>query len=265
SRPVAGPRKPRWVRPGTFRSAERERSRGEQRGAKDVWRLPSAVIHAENESLKNENFRLQAAIQNVVCPNCGGPAILGEMSFDEQQLRIENARLKDELLFYGQLERLSCIASRYSGRQLQPLGPAPPILLPSLDLDMGIYSRHFKDPPVVSCNDIIPVPQISEQPSPFSGMLILDQDKPLVLDLAITAADHLVRMCRTNGPLWIRRDGLTTEVLDLEEHAKTFSWPMDLKRQHGEVRTEASRDSAMVIMNSITLVDAFLDSVSYLL
>ncbi|URD96654.1 Homeobox-leucine zipper protein [Musa troglodytarum] len=217
-------------------------------------RADNVVLRAENESLKNENFRLQAAIQNVVCPNCGGPAILGEMSFDEQQLRIENARLKDEL------ERLSCIASRYSGRQLQPLGPAPPILLPSLDLDMGIYSRHFKETPVVSCNDIIPVPQISDQPSPFSGMLILDQDKPLVLDLAITAADHLVRMCRTNGPLWIRRDGRTTEALDLEEHAKTFPWPMDLKRQHGEVRTEASRDSAMVIMNSITLVDAFLDA-----
>lgn len=167
-----------------------------------------------------------------------------------------------QLPFYVQLERLSCIASRYSGRQQQPLGPAPPILLPSLDLDMGIYSRHFKEPPVVSCNDIIPVPQISDQASPFSGMLILDQDKPLVLDLAITAADHLVRMCRTNGPLWIRRDRRTTEVLDLEEHAKNFSWPMDLKQQHGEVRTEASRDSAMVIMNSITLVDAFLDAVS---
>lgn len=47
--------------------------------------------------MKNENFRLQAAIRNVVCPNCGGPAVLGEMSFDEQHLRIENARLKDEV------------------------------------------------------------------------------------------------------------------------------------------------------------------------
>lgn len=55
------------------------------------------VLRAENESLKNDNFRLQAAIRNVVCPNCGGPAILGEISFDEQQLRIENARLKDEV------------------------------------------------------------------------------------------------------------------------------------------------------------------------
>ncbi|CAL9093116.1 unnamed protein product [Musa textilis] len=217
-------------------------------------RADNVVLRAENESLKNDNFRLQAAIRNVVCPSCGGPAILGEMSFDEQQLRIENARLKDEL------ERLSCIASRYSGRQLQPLGPAPPVLLPSLDLDMGIYSRHFNEPPVVSCTDLIPIPQISDEPLPFPGMLIMDQDKPMVLDLAMTAADHLVRMCNTNEPLWIRRGGSTVEVLDLEEHARMCPWPMDLKQQQGRFRTETSRDSAMVIMNSITMVDAFLDA-----
>ncbi|RRT64610.1 hypothetical protein B296_00009438 [Ensete ventricosum] len=192
-------------------------------------RADNVVLRAENESLKNDNFRLHAAIRNVVCPSCGGPAILNEMSFDEQQLRMENARLKDEL------ERLSYIASRYSGRQLQPLGPAPPVLIPSLDLDVGIYSRHFND-----------------------------QDKPLVLDLAMTAADHLVRMCNTTEPLWVRRGGTTTvDVLDLEEHARMCPWPMHLKQQLGMFRTETSRDSAMVIMNSITMVDAFLDAVSH--
>ena len=70
------------------------------------------VLRAENESLKNENFRLQAAIQNVVCPNCGGQAILGEMSFDEQQLRIENARLKDEVLNPSSSKSTSLTSSR---------------------------------------------------------------------------------------------------------------------------------------------------------
>lgn len=136
------------------------------------------------------------------------------------------------------------------------------MLLPSLDLDMGIYSRHFNEPPVVSCTDLIPIPQISDEPSPFPGMLIMDQDKPLVLDLAMTAADHLVRMCNTNEPLWIRRGGSTVEVLNLEEHARMCPWPMDLKQQQGRFRTETSRDSVMVIMNGITMVDAFLDAVS---
>ena len=49
--------------------------------------------------MKNENYRLQAALRNVVCPNCGGPAVLGEMGFDEQAVRLENARLKEEVFF----------------------------------------------------------------------------------------------------------------------------------------------------------------------
>lgn len=55
------------------------------------------ILRAENENLKSDNFRLQAAIRNVVCPNCGHAAVLADMSYEEQQLRIENARLKDEV------------------------------------------------------------------------------------------------------------------------------------------------------------------------
>lgn len=217
-------------------------------------RQDNVILRAENESLKNENCRLQAAIRNVVCPNCGGPAILGEISFDEQHLRIENARLKEEL------ERLSCITSRYGSRPVQSLGSAP-LLLPSLDLDMGIYSRHFNEPPIVGCADVIPALPISDGHQPFSGMLIMDHDKPLALDLTITAAAHLLRMCHTNEPLWVRNGSLAKEVLNLEEHSRLFPWPMNLKQlQHGEFRTEATRDTALVIMNSITLVDAFLDA-----
>ncbi|MBA0609736.1 hypothetical protein Godav_021748 [Gossypium davidsonii] len=39
-----------------------------------------------------------------------------------------------------------------------------------------------------------------------------------------------------------------------------FHWPLNLKQRSSEFRTEASRDSSVVIMNSITLVDAFVDA-----
>lgn len=55
------------------------------------------ILRAENDNLKNENYRLQAALRNIMCPTCGGPAMLGEMGYDEQQLRLENARLKEEV------------------------------------------------------------------------------------------------------------------------------------------------------------------------
>jgi homeobox-leucine zipper protein len=44
-----------------------------------------------------ENNRYKEALSSASCPNCGGPAALGEMSFDEQHLRIENARLREEV------------------------------------------------------------------------------------------------------------------------------------------------------------------------
>ncbi|XP_077234288.1 homeobox-7 [Tasmannia lanceolata] len=214
-------------------------------------RADNVILRAENENLKNENFRLQAAMRNLICPSCGGPAMLGEMSYDEQHLRLENARLKDEL------DRISCVAARYTNRSLQALGPTPPLLLPSLDLDMGIYSRNFHEP-LGSCTDIIPVPPMSENP-PFSNGL-MEHEKPLALELAMTAMDELVRMCQTNEPLWMRSGNGMKETLDVEEHVRMFPWPLNIKYHHSEFRTEASRNSALVIMNSVTLVDAFLDA-----
>lgn len=67
------------------------------------------MLRAENENLKNENYRLQAALSNIVCPNCGGPAMLGEMGFDEQQIRLENARLKEEVIFFLIFFSVGCI------------------------------------------------------------------------------------------------------------------------------------------------------------
>ncbi|XP_058085667.1 homeobox-leucine zipper protein ROC3 [Magnolia sinica] len=212
-------------------------------------RADNVILRAENDNLKNENFRLQAAIRNVICPNCGGPAILGEISFDEQHLRLENARLKDEL------DRLSCLTSRYTNRPLHGIGgPPPALLMPSLDLDMGIYSRHFHEP-LGTCTDMIP-----EADNPHFTDGLLEHEKPMALELAMMAVAELERMCQTNEPLWTRSTNGLKEMLDVEEHAKMFLWPMNLKQHHNEFRTEATRDTALVIMNSITLVDAFLDA-----
>lgn len=155
-----------------------------------------------------------------------------------------------------------------------PPPPPPPLLAPSLDLDMNIYSRHFSDPMSVSCTtEMIPVPMLPPPPppetSPFpeTGLLLLEEEKSLALELAVSSMNELIKMCQANEPLWIRNinnaDNIVErEILNFEEHARLFQWPLNnLKTHSSDLRTEATRDSAVVIMNSVTLVDAFLDAV----
>lgn len=145
---------------------------------------------------------------------------------------------------------------------------SPPLLAPSLDLDMNIYSRHFSDP-IASCTtEMIPVPMLpppETSPFPEAGLLLMEDDKSLALELAVSSMDELVKMCHASDPLWIRNNENEREVLNLEEHARLFQWPMNHLKNHNsssEIRTEATRGTAVVIMNSVTLVDAFLDAVS---
>ncbi|KAJ6389007.1 hypothetical protein OIU77_027376 [Salix suchowensis] len=217
-------------------------------------RSDNIILRAENESLKNDNYRLQAELRNLICPHCGGQAMLGAIPFEE--LRLENARLRDEL------ERVGCMPSRYGGRPIHSMVPAPSFVPPSLDLDMNIYSRPFPEY-LGTCTDMMPmsVPMLQEPSSfPEAGVVLMEEGKGLAMELALSSMDELVKMCHANEPLWIRNIENGKEVLNLEEHGRMFPWPSNLKQNSSETRTEATRDCAVVIMNSITLVDAFLDA-----
>ncbi|XP_044465562.1 homeobox-leucine zipper protein HDG5-like isoform X2 [Mangifera indica] len=215
-------------------------------------RTDNVILRAENETLKNENYRLQTELRNVICPNCGGPAMLGGISFED--LRLENARLREEL------DRVCCIVSRYNGRPMQTMGPAPSLIPPSLDLDMNIYSRHFSEP-ITTSTDMMPMQMLPDTSNfPESGLVLMEEEKSIAMELAISSMDELVKMCRLNEPLWIHNSENGKQFLNLDEHARMFAWPLNFKQHSTELRTEATRDSAVVIMNSITLVDAFLDA-----
>ncbi|KAK4787627.1 hypothetical protein SAY86_011460 [Trapa natans] len=238
-------------------------------------RSDNMILRAENENLKNENYSLQAALRSIMCPSCGGQAVLGELAFDE--IRIENARLKEEL------ERVCCMASRYGGPSIQAIMPAgataASLLQPSLDLDMSIYAsrqQHFHQDPsmVTTCSELeltIPIlPQDVQLPSPHlleSGgriSLLADEKYPLALDLALSSVKELIKMCQLNEPLWVRKSsdkyGNPKEVLNLAEYVRLFPCHhSNLCSEESFIR-EASRDSAVIIMNSINLVDVFLNA-----
>ncbi|XP_021887377.1 homeobox-leucine zipper protein PROTODERMAL FACTOR 2-like [Carica papaya] len=94
-------------------------------------RHENAILKAENEKLRAENNRYKEALSNASCPNCGGPAALGEMSFDEQHLRIENVRLKEEI------DRISGIAAKYVGK---PMDSFSQFSSHTRSLDLGVSS-----------------------------------------------------------------------------------------------------------------------------
>lgn len=64
-------------------------------------RSENSQLRAENEKLRADNMRYREALSNASCPNCGGPTAIGEMSFDEHHLRLENARLREEVLSFA--------------------------------------------------------------------------------------------------------------------------------------------------------------------
>lgn len=64
-------------------------------------RHENTQLRTENDKLRADNMRFREALSNASCPNCGGPTAIGEMSFDEHHLRLENARLREEVSQFG--------------------------------------------------------------------------------------------------------------------------------------------------------------------
>ncbi|KAE7995477.1 hypothetical protein FH972_000261 [Carpinus fangiana] len=205
-------------------------------------RHENAVLKAENEKLRLENNRYKEALSNATCPNCGGPAALGEMSFDEQHLRIENARLKEEI------DRISGIAAKYVGKPLSSYSHLSP-LVPSRSLGLGVGNfgaqTGFVGEMYAGGNDLF---------RSFSGPT--EADKPMIVELAVAAMEELIRMAQAGDPLWVSNDN-STEILNEEEYLRTF--PRGIGPKPLGLKSEASRESVVVIMNHINLVEILMD------
>ncbi|XP_038876413.1 homeobox-leucine zipper protein ANTHOCYANINLESS 2-like [Benincasa hispida] len=225
-------------------------------------RHENTLLRQENDKLRAENMSIRDAMRNPICSNCGGPAIIGEISLEEQQLRIENARLKDEL------DRVCALAGKFLGRPISSLANsiAPP--LPSSSLELGVGSNGFGSLTMATSMPIGPdfggglsgslaVIQAPARPTPGMG-LDRSVERSMLLELALAAMDELVKMAQTDEPLWIGSLEGGREILNQEEYIRTFTPCIGMK-PNGFV-TEASRETGMVIINSLALVETLMDS-----
>ncbi|KAL5995490.1 hypothetical protein ACLOJK_025552 [Asimina triloba] len=217
-------------------------------------RADNCALRAENDKIRCENIAIREALKNVICPNCGGPPVGDDIYFDEQKLRMENARLKEEL------DRVSSIAAKYIGRPISHLPPIQPVPIGALDLSVGSFSGAGIGPSLdldllPGSSSISPVSAIS--PLPLQMPVISDLDKSLMAEMSSNAMDELMRLLRMDEPLWMKSSSDGRDVLNLDSYERMFPKP-NLKTP--DIRIEASRDSGVVIMNASALVDMFMDA-----
>ncbi|CAN6250232.1 unnamed protein product [Urochloa humidicola] len=210
-------------------------------------RHENSQLRAENEKLRADNMRYKEALSSASCPNCGGPAALGEMSFDEQHLRIENARLRDEI------DRISAIAAKYVGKPMVsfPVLSSPLAAARASTLDIGAYGTTDIFGGITGGAGEL-----------LRGAVQSDADKPMIVELAVAAMEELVRMAQLDKPLW-NAPGLNepNETLNEEEYARMF--PCGLGPKQYGIKSEASRDSSVVIMTHANLVEILMDVNQY--
>lgn len=225
-------------------------------------RHENSLLRQANDKLRAENMSLREAMRNPMCTNCGGPAIIGEISLEEQHIRIENARLKDEL------DRVCSLAGKFLGRPINSL--------PNSSLELGVGNNNSNGFNGLNTSTL-PLGQDFGISSPL-GIVSQNQDRQMVttttngfdrsversmfLELALAAMDELLKMAQTGEPLWIRNLEEGREILNYDEYTRIITPCIGLK-PNGFV-SEASRETGVVIINSLALVETLMDSVSYL-
>ncbi|CAO2193353.1 unnamed protein product [Urochloa humidicola] len=235
-------------------------------------RHENALLKQENDKLRAENMTIREAMRSPMCGSCGSPAMLGEVSLEEQHLCIENSRLKDEL------NRVYALATKFLGKpmamltgpMLQPHMSSLPMPSSSLELAVGGFRGLGSIPSaglpgsmgefaggVSSPLGTVITPARATGSAPPSMVGI---DRSLLLELAISAMDELVKLAQIDDPLWLPslNGSPNKEMLNFEEYNHSFLPCIGMKPV-GYV-SEASRESGIVIIdNSVALVETLMD------
>ncbi|KAL5811897.1 hypothetical protein ACOSQ3_026847 [Xanthoceras sorbifolium] len=217
-----------------------------------VERADNSALRAENERIHCENVAIREALKNVICPSCGGPP-LGEEERQRnlQKLQLENAHLKEEH------EKVSNLLAKYIGKPIEALMPAigsstadvqpPTFSVPNTfavpDLDINLNSGTSDNTIGTQCPN-----------KPLSEM-----EKEIMAQTVASARDELIRLVRVNEPFWVKSsDSERKYVIHHDSYEQIFPRVSHFKTPNA--RIESSKDSGIVSMNGLELVDMFLDA-----
>ncbi|XP_031119156.1 homeobox-leucine zipper protein GLABRA 2 [Ipomoea triloba] len=194
-------------------------------------RHENSLLKSEIEKLRDQNKELRETIKNNCCPNCGfasspagkDPMVAG--TGGEQQLRIENARLRAEV------EKLRAAVGKY------PAGTSP-----NNSSCSGGNEQESR-----SALDF------------YTGIFGLEKSR--IMDVVNVALEELKKMASSGAPLWIRSFETGREILNYDEYVKAFSVDKSAPTAALPKRSiEASRDTGIVFMELHRLVQSFMDA-----
>lgn len=151
-----------------------------------------------------------------------------------------------------QIDRISGIAAKYVGKPMLSYPHlAPGASRSSLDLGVGNFG-----PQAGITGEVFGAADLLRS---VSGPT--DADKPVIIELAVAAMEELIRMAQAGEPLWIPSTENLGEVLVEEEYGRTF--PRGIGPKPIGLKSEASRQTSVVIMNHINLVEILMDVVGF--
>ncbi|XP_076884226.1 homeobox-leucine zipper protein MERISTEM L1-like [Bidens hawaiensis] len=186
-------------------------------------RYDNSQQRIENQKLVADNMQLKEALANATCLKCGGPP---EMSFEEQQLRIENAFLREEI------DKVSGIIAKHVGK---PTHTHPDRLGSSFNPQQG----------VLGANDIL-------------RSMAVPTEKRVIVELASVAMKELIEVTQVGEPLWVPISDDSSQVtLNEDEYLRSF--PRCIGPKPMGMKSEGSRESTVIFMNHIAVVEMLMD------
>ncbi|KAI3727234.1 hypothetical protein L1987_67046 [Smallanthus sonchifolius] len=190
-------------------------------------RHENSLLKSELDKLSEENKLLRETIKKGTCTNCGFGSSSKDAAIyiDEQQLRVENAKLKAEI------EKLRTSVGKY------PQGASP-------TTSCSAGNDHENKSSLDLC----------------SGVFGLEKSR--VIKIVNLAMEELVQMASAGEPLWVKSFETGREILNYDEYLNKFS-TMDLSNVQQLKFIEASRDSGVVFVDLPRLVRSFMDVKEY--
>ncbi|XP_010691342.2 homeobox-leucine zipper protein GLABRA 2 [Beta vulgaris subsp. vulgaris] len=189
-------------------------------------RHENSLLKTELEKMKEENKSLRENTQKTSCPNCGfattsrGTTVTPD---DQQQLKLENARLKAEV------EKLRAVVGRYPSSSVSPTASCSATNDQVNRSSLDLYNGGF-------------------------GI-----DKSKIMEVVDKALEELKKMATSGEPLWVKSVETGREILNYDEYIKEFP----VKNSSGGAKPkrsiEASRESRVVFVDVPRLLQSFMD------